>query len=84
MILNDNKFRATGKVIEFPGFLKIYVEDIDDPNKDKDDKENTLPKLKINQKINLVNFESNQHFTKPIARFTEASLVKELENLVYR
>ncbi|MAP67762.1 MAG: DNA topoisomerase I [Candidatus Marinimicrobia bacterium] len=81
-IINDNALlRATGKVIEFPGFLKIYVEDIDDPNKDKDDKENTLPKLKINQKINCVNFESNQHFTKPIARFTEASLVKELEKL---
>ena len=74
-------FRATGKVIEFAGFLKVYVEDIDDPQKEKDDKETTLPKLKKGQKINYKDFISNQHFTKPTPRFTEASLVKELENL---
>ena len=81
-ITNDNAiFRATGKVIEFAGFLKVYVEDIDDPQKEKDDKETTLPKLKNGQKIDYENFISNQHYTKPTPRFTEASLVKELENL---
>tara|TARA_B100001029_G_C15060375_1_gene457903 strand:- start:1429 stop:3933 length:2505 start_codon:yes stop_codon:yes gene_type:complete len=76
-----NRFTANGKVIEFPGFLKVYVEDIDDPNKEKDDKESVLPPLKEGQNLTGKQFNSNQHFTKPASRFTEASLVKELESL---
>tara|TARA_B100000945_G_scaffold318878_1_gene324726 strand:+ start:659 stop:3160 length:2502 start_codon:yes stop_codon:yes gene_type:complete len=74
-------FTAHGKVIEFPGFLKVYVEDIDDPNSDRDDKESVLPKMIQNQTLETRQFVPNQHFTKPAARFTEASLVKELEAL---
>ena len=81
--ISDGKgiFSANGKVIEFPGFLKVYVEDIDDPNKQKDDKESLLPPLKDGQGINGKTFSPNQHFTKPSPRYTEASLVKELEAL---
>ena len=75
------KFTANGKVIEFPGFLKVYVEDIDDPNKQKDDKESLLPALKNGQGVIGKSFSPNQHFTKPSPRYTEASLVKELEAL---
>ena len=81
--ISDGKgiFSANGKVIEFPGFLKVYVEDIDDPNKQKDDKESLLPPLKDGQGVNGNTFSPNQHFTKPSPRYTEASLVKELEAL---
>jgi len=74
-------FSSNGKVIEFPGFLKVYVEDIDDPNKERDDKELILPPMKEGESVNGKEFTPNQHFTKPSPRFTEASLVKELEAL---
>ncbi len=77
----DARFTANGKVIEFPGFLKVYVEDIDDPKKDRDDKERVLPPLQEGQSLTGNVFTPNQHFTKPAPRFTEASLVKELEAL---
>ena len=74
-------FEAKGKVIQFPGFLKVYVEDIDDPNQDKDDQESVLPPLNENMDLSGNSFTPKQHFTKPSPRYTEASLVKELENL---
>jgi len=77
----NGRFTANGKVIEFPGFLKIYVEDIDDPKKDRDDKESVLPPLTVDQILTGKSFTPSQHFTKPAPRFTEASLVKELEAL---
>ncbi len=81
-IINDEaKFIANGKIIEFPGFLKVYVEDIDDPSTDRDDKESLLPSMQEGQILNGRQFLPNQHFTKPASRFTEASLVKELEAL---
>jgi DNA topoisomerase-1 len=81
-ISNGNaRFTANGKVIEFPGFLKVYVEDIDDPKKDRDDKERVLPPLQEGQSLSGNAFTPIQHFTKPAPRFTEASLVKELEAL---
>ena len=81
-IINDEaKFIANGKVIEFPGFLKVYVEDIDDPSTDRDDKESLLPPMQEGQIVTGKQFLPNQHFTKPVSRFTEASLVKELEAL---
>ena len=77
----ESIFGANGKVIEFPGFLKVYVEDIDEPGSDRDDKESVLPAMDVGQVLDIVHFNSNQHFTKPASRFTEASLVKELEAL---
>ena len=76
-----SRFTANGKVIEFPGFLKVYVEDIDDPQKDRDDKESLLPPMNEGQTLAGKSFEPKQHFTKPAPRYTEASLVKELEAL---
>ena len=70
-------FEARGKAIEFEGFLSLYNESSD--NKNQPDK--TLPLLKKSEKLQLDSIEGKQHFTKPIGRFTEASLVKELETL---
>ena len=80
-ISNDEHiFEAKGKIVLFPGFLKVYVEATDN-KKDRDDTEIILPDIKENEQLNCVSLEQKQHFTKPINRFTEASLVKELEKL---
>ena len=81
--ISDGKamFDAHGKVIEFPGFLKVYVEDIDDPKKERDDKESILPPMQEGESVKGKDFTPNQHFTKPSPRFTEATLIKELEAL---
>ena len=83
VIISDGSahFEAKGKVIQFPGFLKVYVEDIDDPNQDRDDQESVLPPLNENMDLIGNEFLPKQHFTKPSPRYTEASLIKELENL---
>ena len=74
-------FVANGKTIIFPGFLRAYVEGTDDPNAKLDDMENTLPKVNKGDTVKWDDIVPKQHFTKPSARFTEASLVKELEAL---
>jgi DNA topoisomerase I len=74
-------FSATGRTITFPGFLKAYVEDIDDPTKDRDDEETPLPDVADGQELTVVAMEATTHETKPPPRFTEASLVKKLEEL---
>ena len=81
--ISDEKylFIANGKTIIFPGFLRAYVEGSDDPSADLDDMEKTLPKVSIGDSVIWDDIISKQHFTKPISRFTEASLVKELETL---
>ena len=76
----EHVFEAKGKIILFPGFLKVYVEATDN-KQGRDDDENVLPTLKEKQIVNCLDLEKKQHFTKPINRFTEASLVKELEKL---
>ncbi len=74
----DCTFEARGKTIDFEGFLSLY--NASDDKKNKDD-EKKLPRLKKTEKVVLDSVEGKQHFTKPIGRFTEASLVKELEAL---
>lgn len=69
-------FRATGSVIKFPGFLAIYEEGKDD---EEEAKEGQLPDLSDNQKADLKKVESEQHFTQPPPRYTEATLVRALE-----
>lgn len=71
-------FRAVDTKLVFDGFLKVYEEAVSE-NGDKKDGEATLPDLTENQRLNLVEVTPNQHFTKPPPRFSEASLVKELE-----
>jgi DNA topoisomerase I len=73
-------FRATGQAIEFPGFIRAYVEGFDNPDEEISHKEKLLPPLVEGDEVDLQSLGSNQHFTKPPARYTEASLVKKLES----
>src|SRR5690606_9383049 len=74
------RFRATGSVIKFPGFLAIYREGRDDDTGDEIDRE-ALPPLAAGEVLDLVRLLPEQHFTQPPPRFTEATLVKALEEL---
>ena len=74
------EFGATGKVISFYGFLKAYVEGADDPDADRDDRERRLPPLAENDPLDVLRLAPAEHSTRPPARYTEASLVKELED----
>lgn len=71
---------ATGEVIKFDGFLKIYMESTDDDNTDENES-GLLPPLKIGQVLGLNEIVAMEKFTYPPARYTEASLVKKLEEL---
>ena len=77
----DAEFATSGKVIEFPGFLRAYVEGSDDPDADLDDQERRLPPLAERDPLDLAEITAKSHETKPPARFTEASLVRRLEEL---
>ncbi len=70
-------FRATGQVIRFPGFMKLYIEGTD--NGGDENKEGLLPPLSEGEKLTSEQITPEQHFTQPPPRFTEASLVKTLE-----
>jgi DNA topoisomerase-1 len=72
-------FATSGKEILFPGFLRVYVEGSDDPEAALADKETTLPRLDRGMEVEPVRVEAKEHATKPPARYTEASLVKKLE-----
>lgn len=74
----SNLFRANGSTIASPGFMAIYLEGKDDNTRD-DDEEDRLPELKVGEAISLKEITSEQHFTEPPPRFSEASLVKSLE-----
>lgn len=68
--------RASGSKLVFKGFMALYVEGTDD---EEDEASQILPSINKDESLTLVNTEPNQHFTEPPARFTEASLVKTLE-----
>lgn len=68
---NDVQYRATGSKMKFPGFMKVY--------KDAKRKDNQLPDLAAGDTVTLVSNQPNQHFTQPPARYTEAALIKTLE-----
>ncbi|MCE9558645.1 MAG: DNA topoisomerase I, partial [Armatimonadetes bacterium] len=72
-------FTSSGKEIVFPGFLRAYVEGSDDPESDLSDRETVLPAMKEGQELDLLSVEAQGHTTKPPARYTEASLIKNLE-----
>lgn len=76
----EEKFIATGEVILFDGFLRVYMEGSDDENTE-DESQSLLPPLAIGQKVDLDYVEARERFTNPPARYTEASLVKKLEEL---
>ena len=74
--VGDAIFSASGLTVEFPGFLKVYVEE---KAEDDEEAEVRLPKLKVGDKVTCLKLNSNEHETKPPARFTEASLVQTME-----
>ncbi|PSK90940.1 DNA topoisomerase I [Murinocardiopsis flavida] len=73
------EFSATGKIITFHGFLKAYVEGSDDPDAELDDRERRLPPVDEGDPLKAESVDAEGHSTRPPARYTEASLVKELE-----
>ncbi|NWF27104.1 type I DNA topoisomerase [Streptomyces sp. PKU-EA00015] len=75
----DAEFTASGKTITFHGFMKAYVEGADDPNAELDDRERRLPQVAQGDALSAEEISVDGHATKPPARYTEASLVKELE-----
>ena len=75
----EAEFGASGKIIAFHGFLKAYVEDADD-DADRDDRERRLPPLSEGDAVNALELAASEHATRPPARYTEATLVKELED----
>ena len=76
--IGDSIFRANGSTIAIPGFITVYQEGFDDKKADDDD-EKLLPPLEEGQVLPVNDIAGNQHFTEPPPRFTEASLVKSLE-----
>ena len=70
-------FRATGSVLKFPGFRTLYMEGKDEG--DAEENSNSLPEMAQGDKLNCQQLEANQHFTQPPPRFTEATLVKAME-----
>ena len=74
----ESIFRASGQTLKFPGFMSVYMEDQDETS---DEKENssTLPPLEVGEILNIEKIKGDQHFTEPPPRYTEASLVKTLE-----
>ncbi len=75
---HQDAFLASGEVIKFEGFLKVYLEGHDD---DDEEQEGMLPTLKVNEVLNAQTITATERFSRPPARYTEASLVKKLEEL---
>jgi DNA topoisomerase I len=78
---SEAEFSASGRVISFPGFLRAYVEGEDDPEAELADREVVLPALAEGDSVRPLDFEPGSHATQPPARYTEASLVKAMEEL---
>lgn len=78
---NKEELTATGEVLKFDGFLKIYREDKDEDEQDDDANEGMLPPLTVGQQLPLKEMRATERFSRPPSRFTEASLVKKLEEL---
>ncbi len=77
----DAEFAANGRVVNFPGFLRAYVEGSDDPEAELEDREVRLPRLVPGEAVTAEALVPEGHTTQPPARYTEASLVKALEEL---
>ena len=77
------ELRASGQVIKFDGFLKLYREDLDDPNEsgEDDDESRRLPIMSQGETLTKQAIDAAQHFTEPPPRFSEAALVKRMEEL---
>jgi DNA topoisomerase-1 len=79
IVVNGYTFRATGSVVKFQGFMVLYTEGRDEPNPEEEDEKAPLPPLTVDQLLKLLELLPRQHFTEPPPRYSEASLVKALE-----
>jgi DNA topoisomerase-1 len=77
--LGDATLSASGQVLHFAGFLRAYVEGSDDPEAELEDREKLLPALSVGEALRASKADPRSHATQPPARYTEASLVKEME-----
>ncbi|MDP4263143.1 MAG: type I DNA topoisomerase [Bacteroidota bacterium] len=78
---NKEELTASGEVLKFDGFLKVYREDRDDDDAEDDAQEGMLPPLAVGQQLPMVTMKATERFSRPLPRYTEASLVKKLEEL---
>jgi DNA topoisomerase I len=79
---NKEELTASGEVLKFDGFLKVYMEDKDDDDVAEDEhQEGMLPPLSINQQLPFIEMKATERFSRALPRYTEASLVKKLEEL---
>jgi len=79
---NNAELTASGEVMKFEGFIKVYREDRDDEDMvDGDEGDSVLPPLKVGQSLSLREMKATERYTRPLPRYTEASLVKKLEEL---
>jgi DNA topoisomerase-1 len=74
-------FQASGKTIDFAGYLRAYVEGADDPEAELADQETLLPQLAVGEEVDCSKLESKSHTTQPPARFSEATLTRSLEEM---
>lgn len=75
IVNNDYLFKSSGAILRFPGFMTVYIEGSDM----QDEEEKVLPVLDVGHKLEIKELKPDQHFTQPPSRFTEATLIKELE-----
>jgi DNA topoisomerase-1 len=78
---NKQELSASGEVLKFDGFLKVYLESTDEDDDNVEEDESRLPNLRVGQKLAFSKMTGSERFTRPGARYTEASLVKKLEEL---
>ena len=78
---DDCEFAASGTTITFPGYRQVYVESVDEETAENEEKEALLPALAVGQSVPVEAVTANGHTTSPPARYTEASMVKKLEEL---
>lgn len=78
---NKSELTASGEVLKFDGFLKVYMEDRDDDEPEEEGGEGVLPPLRVGQPLEFKEMKATERFTRPAPRYTEASLVKKLEEL---
>lgn len=83
--VGESLFRATGQQLKFDGFIKVYMEgrdekvEKDEADEEESDEEGTLPDLQAGDRLKLLSLKPAQHFTQPLPRFTQATLIKELD-----
>ena len=78
---NNEELTASGEVLKFDGFLKVYREDKDEEELEEDANEGMLPPLTVGQQLPFKEMKATERFSRPLPRYTEASLVKKLEEL---